>query len=119
MVARIRIPKALSKGEETFALHMNARRINYRREYEFCPGRKWRFDFVIFNVPGLNGSSLAIEVEGGLHSHGRHLRPKGFQSDIEKYNTAALMGWVVLRFTTQMVMSGAAELQVAKLMRLA
>jgi very-short-patch-repair endonuclease len=113
---RVKLPKALSVGEETLARDLTARRINFTREYEFCPGRKWRFDFVIFDVPKLDGASLAIEVEGGTHSRGRHTRASGFAADIEKYNTAALMGWVVLRYTTTMVKSGAVGEKVAQLM---
>jgi hypothetical protein len=113
---RAKLPQALSVGEETFALQMKARGLNFRREYEFCPGRKFRFDFAFLNVAKLGGASLAVEVEGGAHSRGRHTRASGFSSDIEKYNLAALMGWVLLRYTTAMVKSGLADRQVAKLL---
>jgi very-short-patch-repair endonuclease len=116
---RVKLPKPLSKGEETFALHMKARGLQPVREHEFCPGRKWRFDFAFLNVPKLGGGSLAVEIEGGTRSGGRHSRHAGYSSDIEKYNTASLMGWTVLRFTTQMVLSGEAERQVAKVMGVA
>jgi very-short-patch-repair endonuclease len=64
-----------------------------KREYEFCPGRKWRFDFAWIE------QKLAVEVEGGNWSGGRHTRGRGFEQDCEKYNAAILMGWRVLRFT--------------------
>jgi very-short-patch-repair endonuclease len=51
---------------------------------------------------------LAVEVEGGSWIHGRHVRAKGFEADCEKYNTAVLLGWRILRFTTAMVESGLA-----------
>lgn len=51
---------------------------------------------------------IAVEVEGGTWSGGRHTRGDGFEKDCEKYNTAALAGWRVLRFTGAQVQSGIA-----------
>jgi hypothetical protein len=42
---------------------------------------------------------IALEVEGGVWTRGRHTRGKGFLGDMEKYNAAALGGWCVLRVT--------------------
>jgi hypothetical protein len=100
-----KIPKAPSPGEEEFAMHCKIYNIDYLREAEFCPGRKWRFDFLL-NHPE---TSLAIEIEGGTSfGKSRHSSGKGFENDARKYNTAALMGYTVLRFSTQMVHSGEA-----------
>ena len=63
------------------------------KEYKFNPERKWRFDYA---VPEYR---IALEVEGGVWTSGRHTRPQGFLGDIEKYNTATLMGWRVFRTT--------------------
>lgn len=63
------------------------------KEYKFHPERKWRFDYA---VPEYR---IALEVEGGVWTSGRHTRPQGFLGDIEKYNTATLMGWRVFRTT--------------------
>lgn len=60
-------------------------------ELKFHPNRKWRFDFA-WPTHG-----VALEVEGGVWSGGRHSRGSGFIKDMEKYNTAAQMGWKVLR----------------------
>lgn len=65
-------------------------------EYKFHPRRRWRFDYA------LPMHKIAIEVEGGVWTRGRHITPKGFLNDMEKYNTAASMGWMVLRITPQM-----------------
>ncbi|MBF9252465.1 DUF559 domain-containing protein [Pontibacter sp. 172403-2] len=62
-------------------------------EHDFHPERKWRFDFY------LPESRIAIEVEGGAWTQGRHTRGKGFLDDCNKYNTAQVMGIRVLRFS--------------------
>ena len=64
-------------------------------EHQFHPGRRWRFDYAI------PSAMVAIEVEGGIYTKGRHTRGKGFEADIEKYNTAESMGWHVLRVTPE------------------
>ncbi|MEG0899040.1 MAG: hypothetical protein RSF40_04935 [Oscillospiraceae bacterium] len=64
-------------------------------EFRFHPTRRWRFDFAI---PDLK---IAIEQEGGLWVSGRHNRAFSMINDMVKYNTAASMGWLVLRFTPQ------------------
>lgn len=63
------------------------------KEYKFHPVRKWRFDYAIPE------HKIALEVEGGVWTEGRHVRAQGFLGDMEKYNTATLMGWRVFRTT--------------------
>lgn len=72
------------------------------REYRFCPPRRWRFDLAFVQ------QKLGIEVDGGAFSGGRHTRGQGFSNDLEKFNAATIHGWRVLRFTPDMVTSGAA-----------
>jgi very-short-patch-repair endonuclease len=60
-------------------------------EYRFHAVRKWRFDFA------WPANEVALEVEGGIWTNGRHTRGAGFARDLEKYNTAAAMGWRILR----------------------
>lgn len=64
------------------------------KEHVFHWTRKWRFDYA---MPELK---IAIEIDGGLWEYGRHNRPQGYIDDMEKLNTAASMGWLILRFTT-------------------
>ncbi len=93
----------MSAAEEELALQLRALKLPPPiREYRFDSVRRWRFDFA---WPAL---MLAVEVEGGIHSRGRHVRPQGFEKDCEKYNAAALAGWTVLRVTTAMVTKGLA-----------
>ena len=72
------------------------------REYQFDNKRKWRLDRC------WPSKMVAVELEGGVHSGGRHVRGAGFEKDCEKYNAAALAGWKVGRFTAGMVRSGSA-----------
>lgn len=60
-------------------------------EFVFALPRKWRFDYA------WPDSHVALEVEGGIWTGGRHTRGAGFLKDIEKYNRAAELGWLVLR----------------------
>jgi very-short-patch-repair endonuclease len=72
------------------------------REFRFAPPRLWRFDFA------WPERHLAVEVEGGIWSSGRHSRGAGFEADCIKYNEAALAGWLVLRVTPGMIDAGEA-----------
>lgn len=83
------------------------------REYYFHETRKWRFDFA------WQAERVAVEMEGGQWGKGRksedgcplcgrqqqmgHQTGKGLQDNCEKYNAAALDGWLVFRFTTDMI----------------
>lgn len=94
--------------------------FKYQEEHKFESSRRWRFDFAI----PLN--HIAIEVEGGhmgnivqcnycgrkvsrtlkngksvyVREGGRHNSITGFRKDCEKYNAAVVLGWTVLRYTT-------------------
>jgi len=71
-------------------------------EYRFHARRRWRFDYA------WPEQMLALEIEGGVWSGGRHVRGKGFLGDMEKYNAAALAGWRVLRVTPGQLVDGSA-----------
>jgi very-short-patch-repair endonuclease len=71
-------------------------------EHRFHPTRKWRFDYA------WPEHKVALEVEGAVWTHGRHTRGSGFVKDMEKYNTAAVLGWMVLRVQTKELTNGAA-----------
>lgn len=95
------LPRAPSEGEETLALQLKALKIPFEREVMFYnPHRLWRFDFL------LTGTKIAIEVEGAVWSKGRHTRGSGWEADAIKYNSAAVLGYMVLRFSTGQVKKG-------------
>ena len=69
----------------------------WKEEYVFLKDRRFRFDFAWPKY------MIAVEIEGGTWNQGRHVTGAGFAKDCEKYNLAALEGWSVYRFPTQMV----------------
>lgn len=103
----------MSAAEEEFALHCRVNGLKPEREYRFDGTRRWRCDFA------WPERLLAVEIEGGVWSGGRHTTGKGFSADCEKYNALALRGWRLLRFTPDMVKSGLAIQQVKDALRAA
>jgi very-short-patch-repair endonuclease len=51
---------------------------------------------------------LAIEIDGGIWTGGRHSRGKGQIEDMAKGNAAIALGWQVLHFTPSQVTKGEA-----------
>lgn len=76
------------------------------REHQFAkPYRLWRLDYA---YPLLG---VAIEVEGGTFHYAdgaasRHTTGAGYADDCRKYTVAALLGWLVVRLTTDMLDRG-------------
>lgn len=103
--------RVISEGEAALVQQLKALKIGFEQEYQFHPSRKWRADFY------LTGTRILIEVEGGIWSGGRHTRGKGYIGDMEKYNAATMMGYQVLRFSTEQVKSGLAVKQIEKLVK--
>ena len=79
-------------------------------EYRFHETRKWRFDFAWPN------KKIALEIEGGVYTKGRHTRGKGFENDCIKYNTATEQGWSVFRYSTHQIKKGIAILQIQRVL---
>ena len=80
-------------------------------EHRFDSERKWRFDFA-----GV-AERIAIEVEGGAYTRGRHTRGTGFIADMEKYNRATVLGWRVLRYTPTQMQDGVFVKDVKELLK--
>jgi very-short-patch-repair endonuclease len=69
-------------------------------EFAFHPVRKWRVDFAYPD------KKIAIEVEGGIYTKGRHVRGQGYEKDCEKYNELAICGWRLIRATPTLIKKG-------------
>jgi hypothetical protein len=69
-------------------------KIAFVKEYKFCKERKWKIDYYLTDL------NAAIEVEGGVWSGGRHINPKGFLNDIDKYNAITMAQIQLLRIDT-------------------
>jgi very-short-patch-repair endonuclease len=102
------LPSATKKAspEDLFAAQCRQYRlpaVEPQHRFAKAIGRQWRFDFAFPDF------KLAVEIEGlvvmrlagELVVRGRHASIKGIKDDMEKYNTAALFGWTVLRFQQQ------------------
>jgi very-short-patch-repair endonuclease len=101
-------PRRSETAEDVFARQCRELRLPpVDRQVLFAKeiGRLWRFDFAFRDY------WLAVEIEGlavqrlagVLVVRGRHASVTGIREDMQKYNTAALLGWTVLRFEQNMV----------------
>lgn len=71
-------------------------------EYKFHDKRKWRLDLCWLDV------SIAVEVNGGVWTYGRHNRAATYIEDLYKLNEATRYGFKVFQFITEQVESGQA-----------
>lgn len=73
-------------------------------EYVFAKDikRRWAIDRAWVE------QKIALEIEGGIYMRGRHIRPKGFLADMDKYNELALRGWLLVRISYEMIKDGRA-----------
>lgn len=100
--ALVKKEQKASPGESKLDFDLRMMKLSFDREFKFHPDRRWKVDFA------LHEHKLAVEVEGAVWAIGRHQRPAGFIADMEKYNILVLMGWRLLRFSTEDVMRGRA-----------
>ena len=109
---KVKGEKVPNEFEAKLARELKTLKIEFEQEFEFHPKRKWRADF------HLVGKKILVEVEGGIWSGGRHTRGKGYIGDMEKYNAATMLGYQVIRFSTDQVKSGLAIQQIEKMVGL-
>jgi len=100
------IPEKMTKGELALAVQFRNAGIEYDYDHKFAPDRRWKFDFLL-------AGGVVLEVEGAVWAKGRHTRGSGFVKDLEKYNTATMMGFRLFRVTTEDAENGSA-LKLAK-----
>ena len=73
----------------------------FELEFAFAaPERKWRADIAF---PGVR---VAIEIDGGTWTLGRHNRPGSVLKDMEKGNGYAARGWVVFHTPWEWIEDG-------------
>lgn len=88
--------------EYRFAAHVVGLGPGIRARLREAGLKDWRLDFA------WPEHRLAVEVQGGTWSQGKHTRGQGYEDDREKINAAQLLGWTVLEFTTGMIRDGRA-----------
>lgn len=81
------------------------------REHRFHPTRKWRLDL------SWPEHLIAVEVDGGVWTQGRHTRGQGYINDCEKFLEAAIEGWTVVRVPTDWVDDGTAVALIERLLK--
>ncbi|ENV46206.1 hypothetical protein P255_02961 [Acinetobacter brisouii CIP 110357] len=91
-----------SIGEEDLSVQLRYKGINYVKEYSFDPTRNFRADFYLTDF------NLLVEVEGGTRGKSRHTTHDGYSTDLIKYNSAQILGFSLLRYTTEQVKKGMA-----------
>lgn len=87
-------------------------------EHKFHPVRKWAFDLCWV------GLKVAFEREGGIWKRipckcgksinvyiSRHRSPEGYEKDLDKYNAAASLGFLIVRGTAKSIADGRAAKQ--------
>ena len=81
------------------------------RQYRYAPPRKFAADFA------WPAQRLLVEVQGGIWTRQAHGSIKGVLADIDRLNAATMAGWRLLRFTPDMVKSGAARMMIEDALR--
>ena len=88
--------------------------IEFEEEFRFDKKRKFRFDFILKPIK----VKIAVEIEGGTFmGNSRHGFGKGFENDCLKYNLAALQGWLILRYTPNLIPQLWKDLRILKVIK--
>ena len=81
-------------------------------EWPFYEGRRWRFDYAYPK------KRIAIEIDGGVFTGGRHSGGVGQLRDMEKMNMACTRGWLVYHYIPDMKFSLEMRQQVLEAIKL-
>lgn len=63
----------------------------------------WRFDFAWKHLGYFGRGGVAVEIDGGIWTQGRHTRGAGYEGDVRKCNAAVSLGWRVYHVTAGML----------------
>jgi hypothetical protein len=103
----------LNPAHILFEKHLTELGLEFRREWQFHPLRRWRFDYVLGTfVNGYNWEPyrIGIEIQGGFYrGKGGHNSINGMQRDMDKLNHAVALGWRVFHFSSADVLRGRAK----------
>lgn len=94
--------------------HLAELGLKFIKEFAFALPRKWRFDYVLTDPCSTGIDSVAIEIEGGVWTQGRHTRGQGFSNDLIKYREGVARGYRIYRFSTTEVLNGTARAFIAE-----
>ena len=93
----------MSGLEDMLALELRANGINFIREYQFHPKRKYRADFA------MPEHRIIVECQGAIYvPQTGHTSGKGIQRDYHKSNCAQLMGYTYLQYSRRDIEDGTA-----------
>ncbi len=73
-------------------------------EHRLVPGRRWRADVA------WPSHKVALEIMGGVHVSGHHVRGPEYENDCWKQLIATTVGWTVLPVTWDMIRNHTPEL---------
>ena len=71
--------------------------LKFDKEFRFNKNRRWRADYFMPEIKTL------LEIDGAVWNGGRHVRGQGFINDCEKLNSASILGYTVLRYSTDTI----------------
>ena len=78
--------------EEAFRGMLMGWKIDFTRERQAIPLRKYRFDFYIPKIHAL------VEIQGGIWTKGAHSSGRGLLRDYKKHNLAVCEGYRILYY---------------------
>lgn len=112
-----------NEAEALLAVHLEELGLHFESQYLYCPGRKFRADFAVWNRKAKNWREYGthettrfalIEVQGGIYSKQAHGSITGILKDNERLFEAFRNHWPMIRFTPDQVTDGTAKALIAE-----
>ena len=101
-----------NEAESLLAFQLRAVGIEFVRQHQYAPPRKFRADFGFLRPRG-----LLVEIQGGVFNRKAHGSITGILADIDRLNAATMADWRLLRFTPDMVRDGRALAMIERALR--